>query len=85
MMRTANVEAFIYQSARAEDGKNNVGLFKPFGFKNKNPETNSMQSWQCIADQHVVEFVRSSTIVRESLCFSLQQFLVDGKLPFPAA
>lgn len=84
MMRSANVEAFIYQSARDAAGKLNIGVFTPFAFKQKKPDAKSLQSWQCMADQQTVEFMRSSAITPESFSFPLQQFLVNGRLPFPA-
>lgn len=84
IMRSVNVEAFIYQSARDAAGKLNIGVFTPFAFKQKKPDAKSLQSWQCMADQHTVEFVRSSAIAPESFSFPLQQFLVNGRLPFPA-
>jgi hypothetical protein len=83
-MRQANVEAVCYQSARIAQEANNVALFTPKAFLHKNPDNHSLQAWQCIADKDRVEFVRSSAITVEAKSFSLDTFLVDGILPFPA-
>ncbi len=83
-MREAGINAFNYYSARDPDAGVNIALFTPSAFENKMPVSDSFQSWQCITDHRVVEFMRTSAIKNEVLRFSLDMFLVDGRLPFPA-
>jgi len=83
-MHKANIEAFIYQSARDLNRESNIGLFTPKAFLHKKPDAKSFQSWLCVSNKHTIEFVRSSSIVRAISSFSVAQFMVDGVLPFPA-
>lgn len=83
-MRADGVDAFSFKSARDPESGINIGLFTPAAFAKKQPERNSFQSWQCVADHRVVEFLRTSAIETESVIFSVDKFLVNGELPFPA-
>jgi hypothetical protein len=83
-MRAARVHAFNYQSARDAEGGINIGIFTPKAFLHKKPESKSLQSWQCVIDHRVIEFMRSSAIEFQSQAFPVENFLVNGKLPFPA-
>jgi len=83
-MRKAEVAAFTYQSARDPNNGINVALFTPKAFLHKKPDTKSFQSWQCIANNNSIEFVRSSSIFTNIKSFSLEQFTIENTLPFPA-
>jgi len=83
-MRKANIEAFNYQSARDPKQGVNMALFTPKVFARKNPNEQSLQSWQCVATDKRVEFIRSSAMTAETQSFPVELFLVDGTLPFPA-
>lgn len=61
-MRSADVTAFIFYSARDDEGQN-VAAFTPKAFvKIKNRATFNHQTWQCIADKSVVEFTRQEFV-----------------------
>ncbi len=80
-MREAGVEAFEYSSARDPEGGSCVGLFTPAPFTRRTPTT--MQAWFCELSAGEVAFKpQAGTDVRR---FPLEQFLVDGRLPRPAA
>jgi hypothetical protein len=83
-MREASIEAFTYQSARDPQRGINIGLFTPTAFVHKQPNKTSFQTWQCLANKNVVEFMQSSAIKNESTIFPLETFLIDNTLPFPA-
>ncbi len=83
-MREDGVEAFTYQSARDPNDGVNIALFTPKAFMHKSPTANSFQSWQCIANKELIEFIRICAIELESLSFNINTFLVNGKLPYPA-
>lgn len=83
-MREDGVKAFNYMSARDPELGVNIGLFAPSAFAKKQPEKNSFQSWQCVTDHRVVEFLRTNAIETEASNFSIDMFLVNGELPFPA-
>lgn len=84
-MREANVYAFTYHSARDPDRGLNIGSFTPKAFAKKIPDARSFQSWQCVVDYRIVEFMRSSAIETESHSFPVDLFFSNGALPFPAA
>lgn len=84
-MRSKEIEAFYYQSARDPGKGMNVALFTPRAFFHKNPSGTSFQSWQCIVNEAVAEFVRSSSINVETRSFPMDLFLINGALPFPAS
>lgn len=84
VMRDEGVDGFNYFSARDPEVGVNIGVFTPEAFARKLPEANSFQSWQCIADHRVVEFLRTNAIEVQTMNFSIDAFLVNGILPFPA-
>lgn len=79
-MRRCGVEAFEYISARDPQKGQCIGLFSPAAFKQRQPSETSQ--WLCeLSNQSVVfKQVGSSAISQ----FSVDTFLVDGNLPFPA-
>ncbi len=83
-MRQDNIESFLYQSARDPNKGKNIGLFTPKAFGQKKPDSKSFQSWQCIINQNVADFVRLSSVNTETKSFLIAWFMSDGKLPFPA-
>jgi len=83
-MRESAIQAFTYQSARDTKKSNNIALFTPKAFRHHKPDAKSFQLWHCIASDNFIEFVRTNSIIRETKIFSLNQFLVNGVLPFPA-
>jgi hypothetical protein len=83
-MRSSNVEAFTYQSARAVDMSLNVGLFTPKAFMHKKPNPMSFQTWQCVFNRDVVEFKKASSMESVAKIFPVGDFLVNEELPFPA-
>lgn len=82
-MRAAEVQAFTYPSARHEGI--NIALFTAKAFAQKKPHASSFQAWQCLATKKLVEFIRASAINAENIHFTLEDFTVDGRLPFPAS
>jgi len=91
-MRNAQVEMFRFPSARdVQSGVNggvnvgvNVAAFTPTVFHQAAPQ--HFERWHCIATRSTVEFTRGDlTRTRETHVFERAQFLVDGKLPAPAA
>ncbi|MBV8801486.1 MAG: RES family NAD+ phosphorylase, partial [Gammaproteobacteria bacterium] len=83
-MRQSKVESFAYQSARDPDKGINIALTSPKAFLHKKPENKSFQSWQCIINNDVADFIRLSSISNEMKSFTLECFLHNGTLPFPA-
>jgi len=83
-MRECGIQAFNYQSARDPETGVNIGIFTSSAFAKKQPERNSFQSWQCVADHRSVEFLRTSAFEIDAFNFSIDMFLVNGELPFPA-
>jgi hypothetical protein len=83
-MRAAGVETFTYQSARVQDKGINIALFTANAFLHKKPDARSFQSWQCIAGSQLIEFRQFSASERNTMSFSIKQFMDDGVLPFPA-
>lgn len=83
-MRQENVEAFHYHSARDPNKGINIALLTPETFLHKRPQASSFQSWKCIVNEKVAEFVRLSAINIESRSFLRDIFLSNGELPFPA-
>ncbi len=83
-MRAAGVVAFLFVSARATRRGTNLGLFAP-AFASKRPRR--FETWVCSADRAKVEFATKSVIRRRPLRFGFARadFLVEGKLPSPAA
>ena len=83
-MRAEEVSGFNYCAARDPASGINIGVFSPAAFAKKRPENGSLQSWRCVADHRVVEFLRTNAMEIESENFSIDAFLVNGELPFPA-
>ncbi|RMF15589.1 MAG: RES domain-containing protein [Gammaproteobacteria bacterium] len=78
-MRADDVEAFEYPSARDRSGGVNVALFSPAALATDRPMNPQPCLCQTRAEQ--VEF----SVGREVHTFRLGDFLIDGRLPFPAA
>ena len=83
-MRAEGINGFNYYAARDPKSGINVGVFAPSAFAKKRPENGSLQSWQCVTDHRVVEFLRTNAMETESETFTISTFLVNGELPFPA-
>jgi len=83
-MRQADIDAFCYQSARGPSGTTNIALFTPQAFKEKKPLAASFQTWQCIINSVSIEFIRSSALENTTITYTINTFLINGCLPFPA-
>jgi hypothetical protein len=82
-MRDAQVELFLFRSARDADGGVNVGAFTPTVFHHAQPQ--HFERWHCTATRDAVDFTRGDLLRRRSThIFERAQFLVDGALPAPA-
>ncbi|MBT2773038.1 RES family NAD+ phosphorylase [Halomonas sp. ISL-60] len=79
-MRTANLEAFEYASARDVQGGACVGLFTPEAFKQYEPT--DMRQWLCVTNAEQVSFKRKDALGVHT--YYLNDFLYNGVLPFPA-
>lgn len=80
-MRDQGVQAFSYFSARAQD-EVNMGIFTCNAIKSLVPE--GLGHWSCITrDKSVI--IRSLDDRWSSISFEIEQFLVNGMLPSPAA
>lgn len=76
-MREANIEAFIFTSARDKKFGKNVAAFTPEVFKTKNTQyITNMQNWRCIANKKVIEFTRDKIISKKRQEFSKEEFEV---------
>ncbi len=74
-MREENIEAFIFNSARAKDKGNNIAVYTPEVFKKKNDQyINNQQNWICFATKKLIEFTRLEILKMERLSFSLVDF-----------
>ncbi|MCX7091085.1 MAG: RES family NAD+ phosphorylase [Legionellales bacterium] len=72
-MRAADIEAFIYFSARTQKTRKNIAAFMPAVFQKKNNQyIHHQQNWICIANQHRIEFTRLGILERERLIFSAE-------------
>lgn len=75
-MRNAEIEAFIYFSARTQQPEKNIAAFTPAVFqKNNNLYIHHQQNWLCIANQHQIEFTRLGILARERRIFSKESYL----------
>ena len=81
-MRDAGVETFRYTSARDAAGGMNVGVFAPAVFGRRQPR--SLETWHCTATRSRVEVTRRDYFRHTVYGFTLEQFLVEGRLPAPA-
>ncbi|TVO62414.1 RES domain-containing protein [Spiribacter vilamensis] len=80
VMRAAGILAFEFTSARDPSGGTNVGLFEPQAFASTG--ISDPQQWLCEVDG---QGVRLLCLADHSLeHYSLELFLVDGRLPAPA-
>lgn len=79
-MRGVGVEVFEYFSARDPAGGICVGLFTPQAFAGKSPC--DMTQWLCETSTHRVAFKQIGA--SKLYAFTLEHFLFEGKLPFPA-
>lgn len=79
-MRTANVEAFEYASARDIQGGTCVGLFTPEALAQHEPA--DMRPWLCVTSAAQVSFKRKDS--SGVYTYHLDDFLHHGVLPFPA-
>ncbi len=83
-MRESNVDGFTFYSARDVKTGINVGIFKIHAFANKNPDSKSFETWQCNTTKINVEFIQTGSLKDRIFTFSIQDFQVNGRLPFPA-
>jgi hypothetical protein len=82
-MRESSVEAFRYPSARDREGGVNVGIFTPTVFGAAKPR--DLEAWHCTATKQRVECVRRDFFDAVAFTFPRDDFLVDSRLPAPAA
>lgn len=80
-MRSAGVQAFEYDSARDPHKNHCVGLFVPAALAQKKPA--DMTQWLCELGANEVAFKQMGQ--KEIIRFPLDNFIVDGRLPMPAA
>lgn len=74
-MRDANIDAFIFVSARDSMGGKNVASFTPEVFKTKNSlYIVNMQNWRCIANKTVIEFTRDDVMCRKHEAFYKEEY-----------
>lgn len=81
-MRDEKVEAFLFSSARCLKEGINVGLFVIEGFKQKKP-TEPFETWQgtVTTSKKTIEFVRTNGLDTITQIFSINMFLIEGRLP----
>ena len=80
-MRDAGIEAFEYRSARDPQQGLNVALFTPAALRASRPDI--LDEWLCqTTAERVSYYSRPGGGIRE---FTIDTFLVEGKLPLPAA
>lgn len=80
-MRAAQVNVFEYTSARDPDKKLCVGLFTHQALTQKKPS--DITQWLCELSAQDVAFKQVGN--KEIIRFALDNFLVDGNFPMPAA
>ncbi len=83
-MRAANVEAFLYKSARDKGNGINVGVFTLAAFAKKTPVAHSWKTWHCNATKQVIEFTQTNIIGTKHFKFAVEDFMVNDQLPLPA-
>ncbi|MGV3740403.1 MAG: RES family NAD+ phosphorylase [Gammaproteobacteria bacterium] len=72
-MREAQIEAFIYYSARTQKPGKNIAAYIPAVFQKKNSQyIHQQQNWICMANQQQIEFTRLGILERERISFSQQ-------------
>ena len=82
-MRAVGVEAAKYPSARDRAGGLNVAVFSPRAFTGSKPK--ELQTWHCVAHRGRVEVAKRDYFGVERYAFERAEFLVNEKLPWPAA
>ena len=80
-MRAAQVQAFLYVSARAPGRGINAGVFDNV-FSPAKPSDE--KPWRCAARRERVDFRSAGLLTDERHSFAREQFEVLGKLPAPA-
>ncbi|HET9843191.1 MAG TPA: RES family NAD+ phosphorylase [Gammaproteobacteria bacterium] len=81
-MRTAQVDFFLYPSARTKELGQNIGIFSPKAILHNRQISRTFQSLHCYATKEMVEF--SLTHRKEKIHqFPIADFLVDGVIPIP--
>ncbi len=74
-MREANIDAFIFTSARDNKLGKNVAAFTPDVFKMKDKQyITNMQNWRCIANKNIIEFTRDEIMSKKHQEFSKEDF-----------
>lgn len=74
-MRTAQIEAFIYYSARSQTTGKNIAAYVPSVFQKKNAQyIHQQQNWICMANHHQIEFTRLSILERQRMSFATEFF-----------
>jgi hypothetical protein len=74
-MRHANIEAFIYHSARTLNPEKNIGIFTSKIFQQKKQQyIFNQQTWKCISNKTDVEFSRMSFNEKMRLHFNTSIF-----------
>ncbi len=74
-MREANIDAFIFSSARDKKFGKNVASFTPEVFKMKDSHyITNMQNWRCLANKNIIEFTRNEVMCRKREEFSKEEF-----------
>lgn len=81
-MRTDDVHAFRYVSARDPGGGTNVGVLDPAAFARADPT--AQQEWFFTLGPEAVEYEKRDLITPVTKTFPKAGFLVSGKLPQPA-
>ena len=80
-MRQANIQGFQYESARDTNKGICIAFFSPEVFTTEKPLEKT--TWFCDITAKTVSFKQLQH--KEVIVFGLEQFLVDGQLPAPAA
>lgn len=74
-MREAEIEAFIYYSARTLQPGKNIAAYTPAVFQKKHAQyILQQQNWVCIANQHRIEFTRLGILERERCIFAAEDY-----------
>ena len=81
-MRTAEVQAFRFVSARDEEGGTNVGVFDPKAIRRAPPK--EVRHWSAFVSNEVVEIRSKHPNQPETWVYRAEGFCVDGHLPMPA-
>lgn len=82
-MRSDRIEAFLWTSARDPQGGANIGVLSPHAFSDRRPEP--PESWRCVVTEEAVELSKLDVFHDHRLRFEREAFLIEGRLPVPAA